>query len=453
MKDFIGTDFLLESETAKRLYHEHAENLPIIDFASHLDLRDIVENKKFRNLAEAWLKKEPSRERLLRSGGVEERYITGTASGREKFQHYAEVLPKAVGHPLQLWSNLELRRWFGCEEPLSPQTAEKIWNRAGEVLATSEMTAQGMLKQAGVSVIMLREDCASGLSWYEKLPSKETCPTKFLPAMDVDLAFRIEDADWDNYMMYTLGHVEDMEIAIMADVRDALKKSMDVFEKHGCRTAMLHLKYPFYCEAREYELDDIVGRVVHGKGAPQQRESEAYQTSLLLFLAKECKRRGWVLQLTYDVMEGGHTSGADVLHSLFSTLEGMEWLPRCIVTSRNPADDDLFCRIAGTYHFSGNLGTIQPGLRDMATPEGMLLQLYRIASRSVLGVLPGFSERAWTFLEYSRQEIFRRVFCRFVGRMVENGSCPDNEEMLGKLVRDVCHDNALAFFNLSKDYS
>jgi len=449
MKEFIGENFLLENDIARTLYHEHAKELPIIDFASHLDIGDIVDDKRFRNLADVWLKKEPGRARLLRSGGVDERYITGSAAGREKFQRYAEILPKAVGHPLQLWSNLELRRWFGCEEPLSEKTAEAIWNRAGEVLASPEMSARGMLKQAGVSVVMVREDCASELLWYRKLPSKEICPVTLLPAMDADLAFQIEAEDWENYMMYTLGHVEDVEITLMADVRNAMKKSMDLFETHGCRTAMLHLKYPFYRDAKEYELDDIVGRVINGKGAPRQEESEAYQTALLLFLAKECKRRGWVLQLTYDVMEGGHTSGADVLHMLFSTLEAMEWLPRCIVTSRNPADDDLFCRIAGTYHFSGNLGTIQPGLRDMATPEGMLMQLYHISARSVLGVLPGFAERAWTFLEYSRQEIFRRVLCRFIGRMVENGSCPADEELLGKMVEDICCGNALEFFGLS----
>ncbi len=448
MKDFIGKDFLLDSELARSLYHEHAEHLPIIDYASHLDIHDIVENRRFRNLAEAWLKKEPSRSRLLRSGGVDERYITGTAPGREKFQRYAEVLPKAVGHPLQLWSNLELRRWFDCEEPLCAETAEKIWTRAGKVLEAPEMTARGMLKRAGVSVLMIREDCASELNFYEKLSSGEEWPVTVYPAMDVDTAFSIEDPEWDNYMLYTLGHVEDVEIALMADIRSAMKKSMDLFDGYGCRTVLVHLKYPFYRDAKEYELDDIVGRVIHGKGAPKQEESEAYQTALLLFLAKECKRRGWVLQLTYDVMEGSSTSGAEKLHTLFSTLEAMEWLPRCIVTSRNPADDDLFCRIAGTYHFSGNLGTIQPGFRDMASPEGMLLQMHRIAARSVLGVLPGFSQRAWTFMEYSRQEIFRRVLCRFVGSMVENGSCAIREEMLGSMVEDVCYYNAAGFFHL-----
>ncbi len=450
MKDYIGVDFLLESQTAKTLYHKYAKNLPIIDFASHLDLRDIVENKKYRNLADAWLKKEPSRARLLRSGGVDERYITGTAPGREKFRRYAEVLPKAVGHPLQLWSNLELRRWFGCEEPLSPKTEEAIWNRAGEILEAPDMTTQGMLKKAGVEVLMAREDAASDLSWYSRLPGSEQCPTKLFPAMDLDMAFQIDDPDWDNYMMYTLGNAEDVEIALMSDVRNALKKAMDLFATHGCTTVMLHLKYPFYTGAKEYELDDIVGRVINGKGAPKQHESEAYRTALLLFAAKECKRRGWVLQLTYDVMEGGRTSGADVLHMLFSTLEAMEWLPRCIVTSRNPADDNLFCRVAGTYHFSGNLGTIQPGLRDMATPEGMLVQLYNISARSVLGVLPGFSQRAWTFMEYSRQEIFRRVLCRFIGRQAEEGAYPMDEEMLGKMVEDICYNNALEFFGIEK---
>ncbi len=451
MKEYIGEDFLLDSDLARSLYHEHAEKLPVIDFASHLDIRDIVENRKFRNLAEAWLKKEPGRARLLRSGGVDERYITGTATGREKFQKYAEILPKAVGHPLQLWSNLELRRWFGCENPLSAETAESIWNLAGEALASTEMTARGMLEKAGVSLLMIREDCASELVFYEKLPSADECPVMLLPAMDADAAFSIEDSEWDNYMLYTLGHVEDVEIALMADIRNAMAKSMELFARHGCRTVMVHLKYPFYRGAEEYELDDIVGRVIHGKGSPRREETEAYQTALLLFVAKECKRRGWVLQLTYDVMEGGSTSGADVLHTLFSTLEAMEWLPRCIVTSRNPADDDLFCRIAGSYHFSGNLGTIQPGLRDMASPEGMLLQLHRIAARSVLGVLPGFSQRAWTFLEYARQEIFRRTLCRFIGRMAENGSCAVPEEVLGAMVEDICYNNAIGFFNIESE--
>ncbi len=450
MKDFIGTDFLLENQVARMLYHEHAETLPIIDYASHLDIRDIVDNKRYRNLSEVWLKNEPSRARLLRSGGVDEKYITGVAPGREKFRHYAEVLPKAVGHPLQLWSNLELRRWFGCQEPLSPKTEESIWNLAGEKLKSSDMTTQGMLNKAGVSVLMLREDAASELKWYDRLPDREQCSARLYPAMDADMAFKIDNPDWDNYMLYTLGNVEDVEIALMADVRNAFKKAMDLFERHGCRTVMLHLKYPFYRDAKEYELDDIVGRIINGKGVPQQHEAEAYQTALLLYTAKECKRRGWVLQLTYDVMEGGHTSGADVLHMLFSTLEAMEWLPRCIVTSRNPADDDLFCRIAGTYHFSGNLGTIQPGIRDMATPEGMLVQLYNISARSVLGVLPGFSQRAWTFLEYSRQEIFRRVLCNFIGRQAESGAYPMDKEMLGKMVEDICYNNTLEFFGIEK---
>ena len=134
MEDFIGEDFLLDTELARRLYHEHVEGLPIVDFASHLDVRDIAEDKKYRNLADAWLKKEPSRARLLRSGGVEEKFITGSASGREKFQRYAQILPKAVGHPLQLWSNLELQRWFGIRESLSEKNADEVWERAGAEL-------------------------------------------------------------------------------------------------------------------------------------------------------------------------------------------------------------------------------------------------------------------------------------------------------------------------------
>ena len=450
MEDFIGEDFLLDTELARRLYHEHVEGLPIVDFASHLDVRDIAEDKKYRNLADAWLKKEPSRARLLRSGGVEEKFITGSASGREKFQRYAQILPKAVGHPLQLWSNLELQRWFGIRESLSEKNADEVWERAGAELGSYGMSARGMLKKAGVSVLMMREDPASDLAWYGKLPPEESSATKFLPAFEADLAFQIEGTDWDNYMLYTLGRLEDVEISIMEDVRSIIGKSMDLFEAHGCRTAILHLKYPFYQSAEEYELDDIVGRVIHGKGAPEQKDSEAYQTSLLLYLAKECKRRHWVLQLTYDVMEGGYTSGADVLHTLFATLERMEWLPRCIVTSRNPADDDLFCRIAGTYHFSGNAGTIQPGLRAMAMPDGMLSQLQNIATRSVIGSLPGFSERAWTFLEYPRQEIFRRTLCRFIGKIVEQGACPGDEDLLGELAKDVCYGNALTFFGFEE---
>ena len=465
MKKFMDKDFLLETETAKKLFHEHAAKMPIIDYHCHINPREIAEDRQFKNITEVWLGGDHYKWRMIRSNGVDEKYITGDEStDREKFQKFAEALPRAIGNPLYHWTHLELQRYFGVTKTLNGDTAEEIWNICNEKLKSPELSVQGIIKKSNVKVICTTDDPADDLRWHKKIREDGTCSAKVLPAMRPDAALRIEKPAWASYMK-RLAEVSDTDIKTMDDIRKALRKRIDFFESMGCKASDHALEYVFCNEAKEDQLDDIVSKVLGGK-VPTTDEIEKYKTALLLFLGEEYSKRGWAMQIHYSAMRDNNTrmfkkmgpdTGFDSIGSyncgegIVALLDAMEkkgCLPKTILYSLNPSDNALIGTIIGSFQGPEVPGKIQQGaawwFND--TKSGMEAQITNVANLSVLGNVVGMLTDSRSFLSYTRHEYYRRILCNWIGRLVENGEYPDDMDFLGKLVEDISYNNAARYF-------
>lgn len=466
MKNFMDQDFLLETETAKKLFHEHAEKMPIIDYHCHINPQEIAENHSFRNITEAWLGGDHYKWRLIRSNGVQEELITGkSASDREKFQQFAEALPRAIGNPLYHWTHLELQRYFGVTETLNGESAERIWNACNEKLAQPEYSVQGIIKKSNVKLICTTDDPADDLRWHKKLREEGSCSAKVLPAMRPDAAMRIERSqEWPSYMK-RLSETAKVNISSMEEIRKALGIRIEFFAEMGCRASDHALEYIFCREASEAELDKIVAKALKGE-ALETAEVEAYKTALLLYLASEYSKRGWAMQIHYSAMrdnnsrrfrEQGPDTGFDSigvyscgegLASLLDAMESRNILPRTILYSLNPADNAMIGTMLGCFQGPEVPGKIQQGtawwFND--TKAGMEAQLTSIANLSVLGNILGMLTDSRSFLSYTRHEYYRRILCNWLGNLVEKGEYPADMEFLGRIVEDISYNNAARYF-------
>lgn len=314
MKRFMDEDFLLHSEFAEDLYHEYAEKLPILDYHTHIPVRDIAENRVYHNLTEV-LVDNPVARRLMRANGVKERFITGgEAPARERFQYFAESLARAAGNPLYTWVHLVLKRVFDCHYVLSGETADDVWSVCSEKFADGTMTVRSLLEQGNVEAVFTADHPEDNLKWHRQIRERGF-PVKVLPVFHPDAALDIANPEWGNYMLYDLGQTAGVEISTMTEVREALAKRITYFDSMGCRTADHAFPRIVYREAEEYELDDIVGRVINSKGAPTQEEVEKYQTAVLRFLGKKYAERGWVMQLHYGILRDTNSKMAAGLGS------------------------------------------------------------------------------------------------------------------------------------------
>ena len=464
MSAFMDRDFLLNTETAKRLYHGTAEKLPIIDYHCHLDPREIWEDVRFENITRVWLGGDHYKWRLMRAAGVEERYITGDASDREKFEKYAEVLGKAIGNPLYHWSHLELRRYFGYEGVLNRQTAGEVWEKANAALRRPEYSARGLIRMSGVRVICTTDDPADSLEWHEKLAADDSFPVKVLPAWRPDRAVDPEKADWPEYVA-RLGAAAGREITCMADLKEALRARMDHFAARGCVLSDHGLSRVVYAPAPEAETEEIFRRRMEGT-VPGPAEADRFRYALLTFLAAEYRRRNWVMQLHYgcrrnnnppafrtlgpdtgfDCMDD-HTPSAETA-AFLGALEEAGSLPKTILYSLNPKDNEAIDTIAGCFQNAEAAGRIQHGSAWWFNDhfDGMTAQMKSLAAQGRLAGFVGMLTDSRSFLSYPRHEYFRRILCRMIGEWVEEGFFPDDAGTLEEIVADVSYYNAERYF-------
>ena len=466
MKRFMDEDFLLHSEFAEDLYHEYAENLPILDYHTHIPVRDIAENRVYHNLTEV-LVDNPVARRLMRANGVAERFITGgEAPARERFQYFAEALAKAAGNPVYTWVHLVLKRVFDCHYVLSGETADDVWSVCSEKFADGTMTVRSLLEQGNVAAVFTADRPEDNLKWHRQL-KEQGYPVQVLPVFHPDAALDIANPEWGNYMLYDLGQTADVEISTMNEVREALAKRIAYFASMGCRTADHAFPRIVYREAEEYELDDIVGRVINSKGAPTQEEIEKYQTAVLRFLGKKYAERGWVMQLHYGIlrdmnskMAAGLGSGAgsdcisassdgEGLAALLDLLSREEALPRMIVSSMNPSDQVVIGSILGAFQ-TEDAGHLQlgPSWWINQTPLGIRAQIGYMASLGIIGTAVGFSTDARSALFWPRHEYYRRIFCDALASLVDEGLYPPDKDALGRLIKDVCYENVKSYFHI-----
>ncbi|MBR2180386.1 MAG: glucuronate isomerase, partial [Oscillospiraceae bacterium] len=344
MKKFMDQDFLLKTETAKRLYHEVAEKTPIIDYHCHLNPQEIAEDKHYESITEVWLGGDHYKWRIMRGFGVDEKYITGDASPKEKFLKWAEVMPYCIGNPLYHWTHLELRRYFGIEELLCPENAEDIWNKCNEMLRRPEFGARGLIKRSNVEIIGTTDDPVDDLEYHRLLAEDKTFSTAVAPSFRPDRALNIDKAGWREYIC-KLSEVSGIEINDLATLKEALGKRIDYFASRGCRASDHGLDRAVYAEASEAEINEVIRRGLAGDTVTAD-EADALKTELLAFCAGEYVRAGWAMQIHYNCLRNpnskmlatlgpdtgfdciGPDNGGRKLSALLDRLYREERLPR-----------------------------------------------------------------------------------------------------------------------------
>lgn len=463
---FIGEDFLLKSETAKRLYHKYAETMPIIDYHCHINPREIFENRKFENITQVWLGGDHYKWRLIRSNGVEEREITGDADDRTKFQRFAEVLPKAIGNPMYHWTHLELKRYFGYDGVLNGQTAEEVWHLCNEKLKSDSMRVRSIIEKSNVKMIGTTDDPTDSLEWHKKLAEDKSFPVKVVPSFRPDKAINIEKDGFREYIGQ-LSLAAGMEIHSVSDLKRALTNRLDFFCSLGCRASDHGLDYVVYAPADEKEVEETFADVMNGKSVTQA-QADRYKTAIMLHLGREYAARGVVMQLHYGAQRNtnsvkfealGPDTGFDCISTqdcgtaitgFLNALEREGKLPKTVLYSLNPQDNQLLDTILGCFQGTEAAGKLQHGSAwwFSDTKSGMEDQIKSLANLSVLGNFIGMLTDSRSFLSYTRHEYFRRILCNIFGEWVENGEYPDDDEQLGVMIQDICYHNAQRYFNL-----
>ncbi len=463
MKAFLDDDFLLTTPTARRLY-QVARSMPILDYHCHLDPKEIAQDRRFENITQVWLGGDHYKWRLMRANGVDEAYITGDAPDREKFQKWAETLELAIGNPLYHWSHLELRRYFGYEGVLNGDTAQEVWELCNQKLQEPAMSARSLIANSGVTLVCTTDDPADSLEWHQQLAQDSSFPVKVLPAWRPDAAMGLERPEYLDYLQ-RLGQAAGVEIRTYADLKKALLSRMDFFDKMGCRASDHALTVAVCQPASEEELERVFQKRLEGEPLTQE-ELAAFQTGFLRFLAGEYKRLGWVMQLHYGCRRNNNTrmfhklgrdTGYDAVlqgtpslevAAFLDLLASQDALPRMVLYSLNPNDDEGLNSVIGCFQDGTPLGRIQQGSAWWFNDHkaGMVKQLTAFANGGLLGNFIGMLTDSRSFLSYPRHEYFRRILCELLGAWVENGEYPADWKALEKMVRGVCYNNAVEFF-------
>ena len=463
MKAFLDDDFLLTTPTARRLY-QVARSMPILDYHCHLDPKEIAQDRRFENITQVWLGGDHYKWRLMRANGVDEAYITGDAPDREKFQKWAETLELAIGNPLYHWSHLELRRYFGYEGVLNGDTAQEVWELCNQKLQEPGMSARSLIANSGVTLVCTTDDPADSLEWHQQLAQDSSFPVKVLPAWRPDAAMGLERPEYLDYLQ-RLGQAAGVEIRTYADLKEALLSRMTFFDKMGCRASDHALTVAVCQPASEEELERVFQKRLEGEPLTQE-ELAAFQTGFLRFVAGEYKRLGWVMQLHYGCRRNNNTrmfhklgrdTGYDAVlqgtpslevAAFLDLLASQDALPRMVLYSLNPNDDEGLNSVIGCFQDGTPLGRIQQGSAWWFNDHkaGMVKQLTAFANGGLLGNFIGMLTDSRSFLSYPRHEYFRRILCELLGAWVENGEYPADWKALEKMVRGVCYNTAVEFF-------
>ena len=466
MKPFLSEDFLLKTETAKHLYHDVAAKLPIIDYHCHVSPREIYEDRHFANITEVWLGGDHYKWRLMRGNGVAEEYITGSAPDREKFQKFAEALPKAIGNPMYHWCHLELKAYFGYTGVLNGETAQEVWDLANEKLARQDMGVRGLIEKSNVAMIGTTDDPIDDLQWHKKLAEDETFHTIVAPSFRPDKALNLDKPGWREYIA-KLAEVSGVKITGFAALKAALANRIDFFAANGCRASDHGLDYMAYREASCEELEQIVKRGLAGE-ATSVEDAEKLRTALLIFCAGEYVKHNIAMQLHYNCLRNpnskmlatlgpdtgfdciGPNNGAHAVAKLLDALYRQDILPRTILYSLDGGDNAFLDTIMGAFQGSEIPGKIQHGsawwFNDNKT--GMQEQLISLGNLGILGNFIGMLTDSRSFLSYTRHEYFRRILCDLIGTWVEEGEYPNSENDLRQIVSGICCENAKRYFNM-----
>ena len=475
MKAFMDKDFLLQTETAKHLFHDYAEEMPLCDYHCHISPREIYEDRRFNDLVEVWLGgRQPDggyfgdhyKWRVMRSNGVSEDYVTGEQPAYERYLKFVGALEMAIGNPMYHWCNLELRQFFGYDKPLTPENAKECWDFCNEKLRTDpSLTVRGIIEKARVAFIGTTDDPVDSLEWHAKIAADPTISVQVCPSFRPDRAVNIHKPGFAAYIGQLAASVGREQLETAQDVMAALVERLEFFREMGCRASDHGLDYVPFRPAGAQEVNAVYQKAMRGEPVSVE-EAEKYQTALLLCLGRAYARLGIVMQVHYSCLRNPNarmlkTLGADTgfdmiaqnscggaLAALLSALDETGELPRTILYSLNPADNAQLGSMLGSFQGSEVPGKIQHGsawwFND--TKLGMEEQMKSLASLGLLGNFVGMLTDSRSFLSYARHDYFRRIFCNLVGNWVENGEYPACEDSLKKIVEGVCFLNAKRYF-------
>ena len=464
MKAFMDKDFLLSTPTAQKLYHDFAENTPILDYHCHINPKEIAEDRKFENITQVWLGGDHYKWRQMRSNGIDEYYITGDASDREKFQKWAETLEKAIGNPLYHWSHLELRKYFGYEGYLNGETAEEVWNLCNAKLQEDSMTVRNLIKQSNVKLICTTDDPVDSLEWHKVIADDKTFDVQVLPAWRPDKAMNLEKPEYLDYLK-TLSEVSGVEVKSFKDLMKALSLRMDFFASMGCCVSDHALEYVMYAPASEEEIEKIFAGRLNG-GSVSREDEMKFKTAFMTAVGKEYHKRNWVMQLHYGCKRDnnvfrynqlGPDTGFDCINNyapsaqmadFLNALSSTDELPKTILYSLNPNDNESIGTILGCFQGPETVGKIQQGSAWWFNDHkvGMMNQMISLANLGLLSNFVGMLTDSRSFLTYTRHEYFRRILCELIGGWVENGEYPDDYKALEKIVKGISFNNAVNYF-------
>jgi glucuronate isomerase len=457
---FIHEDFLLSNKTARRLYHRFAATGSIFDYHCHISPREIAENRQFKNLTEIWLAGDHYKWRAMRANGVAEKFITGNASPEQKFNAWAKTVPYTLRNPLYHWTHLELKRYFGITDLLSEKTAEKIWKKANQKLATSGLTTQGILKKFKVKVVCTTDDPVDSLEHHRAF-AKSGHPTKMLPAFRPDQALVVNQAAGFNKWVGNLAAAANAEIKGFSAFLGALEKRHDYFHVQNCRLSDHGLNHCFadFCSRK-------VAAGIFDKARKNNQvsplEHSQFATFMMVFFGQLDAKRGWTKQLHLGALRNNNTRRlaqigpdtgfdsigdfpqAQALAAYLNKLDSDNQLPKTIIYNLNPADNYTFAAMTGNFQDGIIPGKIQYGASwwFLDQKEGMAWQLNALSNLGLLRQFIGMITDSRSFMSYPRHEYFRRLLCNLIGRDVAKGLLPDDETLIGPMIRNICYTNA-----------
>ncbi len=466
MNRFINDNFLLENKTAVKLYNSYAKDLPIVDYHCHIESREIAEDISFGNITELWLKGDHYKWRLMRTAGIDEKYITGDAPDKEKFLMWAKAVESAFGNPLYHWTCLELDRYFDIHEPLTSMNAEAVWNKTNEILQSGKLTARSIMRNSNVELICTTDDPADSLEYHEKIKASGF-ESAVLPAFRPDNIVDIEKSSFNAYVK-KLEDVSGKKISTVSELKEVLTSRIDHFAAHGCVVSDHGTEYIWFGEDMPATPDEVFAKKLSDPECRLSTEElTAYKTDLMLFFAREYAKRGWTMQLHFGCKRNVNTAmfrqagvncGCDIITGSFDFVtpltgfmdklnsEGL--LPKMILYSLNPVDNTTLDVLCGAYNDGSIPGKIQHGAAWWFNDNllGMEDHLRSLCSQSSLPCFMGMLTDSRCFLSYTRHEYFRRIFCNYLGTEIERGRFPDDDKILENIISRVCYKNSLGMF-------
>ena len=465
MKDFLDKDFLLKTSTAKRLFHDYAADMPIIDYHCHLSPKDIAEDRIFNNIAEVWLHGDHYKWRAMRTNGIHESYCTGDKTDLEKFEQWAATVPYTMRNPLYHWTHMELQRYFNVTEQLSPANAKAVYEHCNALLQTKEFSVRNLLRKMKVKLVCTTDDPVDSLE-YHKAMQEEGADIKMVPAFRPDMAMNVGNTE--SFLQYVkkVEAAAGMQVHTFDDYLMALKNRHDFFAQMGCRVSDHGLEEIYADEYTSEEIIIIFERLLKGETLCLRCQRQ-FKSAMLVHFAEWDHEKGWVQQFHLGALRNNNTRmlnqlGPDTgwdsigtfdqgkaLSTFLNGLDTRNKLTKTILYNLNPADNEVLATMVGNFNDGSVAGKIQfgSGWWFLDQKDGIIKQLNALSNMGLLSRFVGMLTDSRSFLSFPRHEYFRRILCDLIGAEVEEGELPNDIEWLGKMVQDICYNNNVNYFN------